>query len=548
MREPPASLIADQPAAEAEPAACLPLRIAAGLLRDPHASLAHALRLAQSLGRIALGEQPEHAPADPRFDDPDWKTHPLRSRALQAWLAGGRHLHDWISNSPVSEQDRTRLHFLADQLGDALAPSNGPLNPQALRRLQASRGASLVSGLRNLRDDLLHNRGLPSHVDRAAFEVGGNLATTPGSVVLRSEMLELIQYHPTGKQVFCRPLLIVPPQINRFYIFDLEPRRSLVKHALDAGHAVFMVSWRNPDARHRHWGFSEYVQGLIEAIDACLSISGSESLNLAGACLGGLTNALLLNEMARRGRLQQISSATYLVTPLDCRSDMPALLFLDARRREQARLRSLDRGVLPGHELARLFAWLRPRDLIWRYWTNNYLLGEGPQAFDVLYWNADNTRLPAELHGELLELLGHEDEAPRLPAEVCDSPVNFKGVDIDSYAVAGITDHITPWTGVYRSMQALGGDCRFILARGGHIQAILNPPGAAASGFQEAPLKACPAEQWRASADHQQGSWWPHWSAWLQMRSGDRVAAPATAGNSNYPIIEAAPGSYVRQT
>lgn len=547
MREPLASLIADQPAAKVEPAACLPLRIAAGVLRDPHRSLGHVLGLARSLGRIALGEQPEHTPADPRFADPAWQTHPLRSRALQAWLAGGRHLHDWISSSPVSEQDRARLHFLADQLGDALAPSNGPLNPQALRRLQDSRGASLVSGLRNLRDDLLHNRGMPSHVDRSAFEVGGNLAATPGSVVWRSETLELIQYQPTGSEQFSRPLLIVPPQINRFYIFDLEPQRSLVRYALDAGFAVFMVSWRNPDARHRHWGFSHYVEGLIQALDACLAISRSDSLNLAGACLGGLTNALLLNELARRGRLQQITSATYLVTPLDCRSDMPALLFLDAHRREQARLRSLGQGVLEGHELARMFAWLRPRDLIWRYWTHNYLLGEGPQAFDVLYWNADNTRLPAVLHGELLELIGHEDEAPRLPAEVCGSPVDFGAVSVDSFAVAGITDHITPWTGVYRSMQALGGDCRFILARGGHIQAILSPPGTAAASFQEAPLDTCTAEQWQARADTRQGSWWPHWSAWLRMRSGERVAAPATAGNSDYPIIEAAPGSYVRQ-
>lgn len=549
MREPLASLIAEQPAQEAEvsPSACLPLRVAASLLRDPLGAAAHALGLARTLGSVARGEQPVPMPNDRRFSDPQWQTHPLRRRAMQAWLAGGRHLHEWINSAQMPEQDRERLRFLADQLGDALAPSNSPLHPQVLQRLRDSRGASVLQGLSNLRHDLLHNRGLPTHVDRSTFEVGRNLAASPGSVVFRNEMLELIQYRPSGAQQYQRPLMIVPPQINRFYIFDLDPQRSLVRHALDAGFAVFMVSWRNPDSRHRHWGFSEYVEGLLEALDACLSISGSDSLNLAGACLGGLTCALLLNELARRGRLQQIASATYLVTPLDCRSDQPALLFLDPHKRERARLQSLQKGVLQGHELARLFAWLRPRDLIWHYWTHNYLLGESPQAFDVLYWNADNTRLPAVLHGQLLELIQHEHQAASLPLEVCGAQVDFARLDVDSFAVAGINDHITPWLGVYRSMRALGGRCQFILANGGHIQAILSPPGTPKAGYLQGPLDGLPAADWQSTANSAEGSWWPYWMAWLQTRSGELVAAAPTAGNGEYPIIEPAPGSYVRQ-
>lgn len=546
MREPLAPH-ADIAPATGERATCLPLSVLANLLQNPQRAAAGALALARQLGRIAAGEQPLSRPADARFSDPQWQQHPLRSRALQAWLATGREIDRWIVDMPLQEQDRQRLHLIAEHLGDALAPSNGPLHPRFLPRLRESAGASLVDGLRNLRNDLLHNGGLPRHVAADAFEVGQDLAATPGSVIFRNEMLELIQYQPRTAEQHQRPLLIVPPQINRFYIFDLGEQRSFVRHALDGGVAVFIVSWRNPDPQHRHWGFSDYVHALTEAVDACLAISRSESLNLLGACLGGLSCALLLNELARQDRRRQVASCTYLVTPLDGRGDHPALLFLDARTRERARLQSLRQGVLHAHQLARLFAWLRPRDLVWRYWTQSYLLGESPPAFDILYWNADGTRLPAQLHGEILDLLAHESAAPHLPAQEPPGPGDFSHLDIDCFAVAGSSDHITPWRSVYRSMHRLAGNCPFVLASSGHIQAILSPPDTPGAHYFAAPTSEADAEQWQRSAQRMDGSWWPRWLGWLQARSGARQPSPIEPGSPQHPPLAQAPGSYVRQ-
>ncbi|EAN8120709.1 alpha/beta fold hydrolase, partial [Salmonella enterica] len=373
-------------------------------LGNPLHTAHHLLALGSQLGRVMLGETPHQPhPRDNRFSDPTWSQNPFYRRGLQAYLAWQKQTRQWIEESSLDDDERARVHFLFNLLNDALAPSNSLLNPLAVKELFNTGGQSLVRGLAHLVDDLRHNDGLPRQVDERAFEVGVNLATTPGAVVFRNELLELIQYRPMSEKQYARPLLIIPPQINKFYIFDLGPTNSFVQYMLKSGLQVFMVSWRNPDPRHREWGLSSYVQALEEALAACRSITGSRDPNLMGACAGGLTMAALLGHLQAKRQLRRVRSATYLVSLLDSQFDSPASLFADEQTIEASKRRSYQRGVLDGGEVARIFAWMRPNDLIWNYWVNNYLLGRTPPAFDILYWNADNTRLPAAFHGELLD-------------------------------------------------------------------------------------------------------------------------------------------------
>jgi len=479
-------------------------------LTNPLHTARHLLALGGQLGRVMLGDTPyQPHPRDSRFKDPTWSQNPFYRRGLQAYLAWQKQTRLWIEESSLSDDDRARAHFLFSLINDALAPSNSLLNPLAVKELLNTGGQSLVRGLSHLLDDLRHNDGLPRQVDERAFEVGGNVATTPGAVVFRNDLLELIQYKPMSEKQYARPLLVVPPQINKYYIFDLSPSNSFVQHMLKNGLQVFMVSWRNPDPRHREWGLSSYVQALEEALNACRSISGNRDPNLMGACAGGLTMAALQGHLQAKKQLRKVRSATYLVSLLDSQFDSPASLFADEQTVEAAKRRSYQRGVLDGGEVARIFAWMRPNDLIWNYWVNNYLLGKTPPAFDILYWNADNTRLPAALHGDLLDFFKHNPLTHPDGLEVCGTPINLKQVGLDSFHVAGSNDHITPWDAVYRSAQLLGGERRFVLANSGHIQSIINPPGNPKAYYLDNP---------RLSSD---------------------------PGNTTYPPLESAPGTYV---
>ncbi|MBU1859617.1 MAG: alpha/beta fold hydrolase, partial [Gammaproteobacteria bacterium] len=377
-------------------------------VKQPIHSARHALALGGQLGRVLLGDKPFKVnPQDPRFADPTWRDNPLYSRSLQSYLACQKQLNNWIDESNLDADDRARARFVTTLLGDALAPSNTLLNPQVIKELFNSGGSSLFKGVSHLFDDLVNNDGMPSQVSKHAFEVGRNLATTSGSVVFRSELLELIQYKPMSEKQYAKPLLIVPPQINKFYIFDLSSEKSFVQYALKNGLQTFVVSWRNPDPKHREWGLSSYVEALEVAIDACREITGSKDVNLLGACAGGLTIAALQGHLQAKRQLRKVASATYMVSLLDSQIDSPAMLFADEKTLEAAKRRSYQQGVLDGRDMARVFAWMRPNDLIWNYWINNYLLGKQPPAFDILYWNNDNTRLPAALHGDLIDFFKH---------------------------------------------------------------------------------------------------------------------------------------------
>ena len=514
-------------------------------LRQPHQVLAHGFTFAAEASRI-LGGSSELAPdtKDRRFQDTTWKENGLYQRGLQLYLSANKEVHDWVDASIPDIDDRRRAHFVLSLFTDALAPSNSVLNPEALKRLLETGGNSAVQGLRHLLDDLQHNGGMPSQVDKSAFKVGENLATTPGAVVFRNEVLELIQYQPVTKKVSERPLLVIPPQINKFYVFDLSPKKSLAQYLLSNGVQSFTISWRNPTAAQRHWGLDTYVGAIEEAIDVIRDITGSDDCNLLGACAGGMTAIALVGHLAARGE-RKVNATTLLVSSFDTGNDPGILgLFATEEAIEAARRRSHAQGVLDGKEMERVFAWLRPNDLVWNYWVNNYLLGHEPPAFDVLYWNSDSTRLPAKFHGELLTLYQQNPLAEPGKLTVCGTPIDISQVDCDFYDVGGMTDHIVPWESSYHSSLLLG-KREFILSNSGHIQSILNPPGNPKATFFTNTERPADAKAWFEGATKQNGSWWEHWKAWLLARSGSQKAAPASPGNSTYKPLVEAPGTYV---
>ncbi len=515
-------------------------------VKQPHLVLAHGLTFAAEAARI-VGGSSQLAPdsKDRRFQDPTWHENEVYRRALQLYLAANNEMHDWVSAITLQGDERRRAHFALSLLSDALAPSNSVLNPEALKRFLETGGESAVRGLRHLFADLRHNGGMPSQVDTSVFKVGENLATTPGAVVFRNEVLELIHYRPVTETVNERPLLIVPPQINRFYVFDLSPKKSLVQYALNNGLQVFIISWRNPTPAQRDWGLDTYIGAIGEAIDVVCAITSSPDCNLLGACSGGITTVAFVGYLAAREE-RSVHALTLLVSVFDTGNDQATLgLFATEEAIEAARRHSHMRGVLEGKEMARVFSWLRPNDLIWNYWVNNYLLGHEPPAFDVLYWNNDTTRLPAALHSEFLTIYQHNPLAQAGALTVRGTPIDASQITCDCYVLAGTTDHITPWQACYRSSRLLGGQRQFILSTSGHIQSILNPPGNPKATFLTNAEQPADAQDWYAGATRHSGSWWEDWKAWLLARSGSQKAAPPSVGNSTYTPLVEAPGTYV---
>ena len=514
-------------------------------LRQPLHSARHLVAFGGQLGKVLLGDtlhQPN--PQDARFQDPSWRLNPFYRRTLQAYLAWQKQLLAWIDESNLDCDDRARARFLVALLSDAVAPSNSLINPLAVKELFNTGGISLLNGVRHLLEDLVHNGGMPSQVNKTAFEIGRNLATTQGAVVFRNEVLELIQYKPLGERQYAKPLLIVPPQINKFYVFDLSPDKSLARFCLRNGVQTFIVSWRNPTKSQREWGLTTYIEALKEAIEVVLSITGSKDLNLLGACSGGITTATLVGHYVASGE-KKVNAFTQLVSVLDFELNTQVALFADEKTLEAAKRRSYQSGVLEGKDMAKVFAWMRPNDLIWNYWVNNYLLGRQPPAFDILYWNNDTTRLPAALHGEFVELFKSNPLNRPGALEVSGTPIDLKQVTCDFYCVAGLNDHITPWESCYKSARLLGGKCEFILSNSGHIQSILNPPGNPKACYFENDKLSSDPRAWYYDAKREEGSWWPVWLGWLQERSGELGDPDFNLGSAAHPPLEAAPGTYV---
>jgi polyhydroxyalkanoate synthase len=518
-------------------------------------AVAHPSHTAASLGHltttaadVVLGRDERQPDAkDRRFADPAWSQNSWYRRLAGVHLAAEAELTAWLAGSTLSEVDRERARFVLSFLLDAASPSNLPLNPAALKRLIDTGGTSAVAGVRHLLGDVLHNGAFPRQVDTGKFEVGGNLATNEGSVVFRNEVLELIQYQPRTDLVHARPLLIAPPQINKFYVFDLSPQKSLVRYALERGFQVFMISWRNPTAEHRDWDLATYLTATEEAIDVVRAITGSPDVNLVGACSGGITSVALAAYLSARGK-QVINSLSLFVSVFDMSEDRTLLgVFASEETLAAAKRHSYVRGVLDGQDLARVFTLLRPNDLVWNYWVNNYLLGNEPPAFDVLYWNNDTTRLPAAFHGQLIDIYRDNALAHTHEVMINGTPLDLGTITTDAFVMAGTTDHITPWDACYRSALRLGGDVEFALSNSGHIQSILNPPHGNPKALHFVnPDRSPTADQWLDGATKVAGSWWPRWAEWLAERSGAEVAAPTELGDAVHTPIEVAPGSYVR--
>ena len=522
-------------------------KLLVALVRRPRTTAGRLWSLAAESGRVAIGTS-TLAPSrrDRRFADQAWMTNPILRRMVQLYLAGGRTAEQVVSDARLKWRDEQRTQFLTSNLVEAVAPSNVPLvNPASAKAAIDTAGASLARGGAQLVRDLRSSPRIPEMVDRSAFEVGRNIAVTTGAVVLRTEVFELIQYTPQTEQVRDVPLLLVPPTINKYYALDLAADRSLVEFLVREGQQVFVMSWRNPDARHATWNFDTYVQAILDALDAAERVSGTNRTVLAGICSGGILASIAAAYLAATGRPDRLAAFALAVTVIDNAHAGVASALGTRRMARAAKAVSRRRGYLDGRALAEVFAWLRPGDLVWNYWVNNYLLGKKPPAFDILFWNADTTRMPAGLHADFVDLALDNQLVTGGALIVLGVPIDLSQIDVDSYIVAGIADHITPWQNCYRTTQLLGGSSRFVLSTSGHIAALVNPPGNPRASFQVNKANPADPEEWLKSAETQSGTWWNDASAWLAERCGALRPAPEQLGGGGLrPIVEA-PGTYV---
>jgi polyhydroxyalkanoate synthase subunit PhaC len=485
-------------------------------------------------------------PSDRRFKAAAWSEQPYFAFLKQGYLLYAEYMCELARTAPLAEHEKRGLEFATRQYLDAIAPSNfAATNPDVLAKAFATDGGSLVQGLRNLADDA--QKGRITMSDESAFAVGRNLAMTPGSVVYRNDLIELIQYDATTPTVYRRPLVIVPPCINKYYILDLKPENSLVRHAVAEGHTVFMVSWRNIPAELGHLTWDDYIeQGALTAIRVAREISGAKSVNALGFCVGGTLLASALAVLSAR-RDTSVASATFLTTMLDF-ADPGEIGVYVSREMLAARESSLMSGQrVQGSELAGAFASLRANDLVWNYVVNNYLKGETPPAFDLLYWNGDSSNLPGPWYVYYLRNMYLDNKLLEPKAlTMAGAAIDLSRITIPCYIYASRDDHIVPWRSAYRSTSLLGGDCTFVLGASGHIAGVINPPHPVRRNYWSNELITDNADDWLDRADSAAGSWWPHWHAWLAERAGARRAAPGHAGNDrNRPLVPA-PGDYVR--
>jgi polyhydroxyalkanoate synthase len=523
-------------------------RLAGGLVRRPRAVARRSAALADELARIALGRsqrQPEQG--DRRFDDAGWFESPFFHRLMQAYLVVGRTVTELIDDADLGWDDDRKAHFIAENLVAALAPTNFPWsNPAVMKRVIETGGLNFLTGARRFARDVRRPPRLPANVDTGAFALGRDIALSPGAVVMRDERFELLQYQPTGSEVREVPLLIVPPMVNKFYIFDLAPHRSLIEYLVGRGQQVFVISWRNPTARYRDWALDTYAGAVMDALDAVADISEVERANVLGNCAGGMLVGMVASRLADIGEQDRLATLTLGVCVIDNERSNVVNAFATERSAKLAALASSRKGYLDGRDLASVFLWLRPNELIWPYVVNNWLLGKDPPSFDILYWNADTTRMPAALHREFLTIATRNSLKRPGAVTVLGSGVDLSRVTVDSYLVAGIADHITPWQNCYRTTQLLGGTKRFVLSTSGHIAAIVNPPSNKRASYRTAGTLTPPsAEEWLSQASLDEGTWWADWDAWLAEHSGSMRPAPQQLGSDKYAALGKAPGEYV---
>jgi poly[(R)-3-hydroxyalkanoate] polymerase subunit PhaC len=537
------------------------LEMTTRMMQDP-VTLVHAqmslwydyMRLWQSATERMMGGEPEPvaepAKGDRRFTDPAWEENQLFDFVKQSYLLTARWLQATVEGiEGLDDKTARKVDFYTRQFVDAMAPSNFLMtNPEVLRATLESGGENLVKGLQNLLDDLDRGQGRLDikMTDDEAFEVGVNLAVTPGKVVYQNELIQLIQYAPTTDRVFKRPLLIMPPWINKFYILDLREKNSFVKWAVDRGHTVFVISWVNPDEELAGAGFDDYmVKGPLAALDAIRKATGEREVNVIGYCLGGTLLACTLGYLAAKGE-DPIKSATFLASMVDFEEAGELEVFIDEEQLATLEERMSERGYLEGSDMATTFNMLRANDLIWSFVVNNYLLGKDPFPFDLLYWNADSTRMPAAMHSFYLRAM-YQDNKLVEPGgiELAGVPIDLRQVETPAYFLSAREDHIAPWASTYGATQIFAGPMRFVLSASGHIAGVVNPPAAGKYSHWVNPELPRTPLAWLKRAKEVPGSWWPDWAKWVARRAGPKVKA-RIPGAGKLKAIEDAPGSYVR--
>ena len=493
----------------------------------------------------------EPAKGDKRFKHEAWQEHFLFDYVKQSYLITARWLHDSVANvEGLPEPMRKKVDFFTRQYIDAMAPSNFALtNPEVFRETVATGGQNLVRGLNNLLDDIERGNGQLkiSMTDTKAFELGVNIATTPGQVVAQTDLMQLIQYEPSTKKQWQRPLLIIPPWINKYYILDLREKNSFIRWAVNEGITVFVVSWVNPDEKLAHKDFEDYItDGTLAALDAMEKATGEKDANVIGYCLGGTLLAATLGHLAAKKQQKRIASATFFTSLIDFTAAGELEVFIDEEQVSSLERKMSERGYLEGSHMANTFNMLRANDLIWSFVINNYLMGRDPFPFDLLHWNCDSTRMPAKMHSFYLRNM-YMNNLLREPGALtlCGSKIDLSKVTVPTYFVSAMEDHIAPWKTTYAGPGILGGDSRFVLSGSGHIAGIVNPPAANKYGYWTNEDLVDSPDQWLAAAKQHDGSWWNDWRKWIGDYLG-REVAPRVPGKGKLKVIEAAPGSYAR--
>jgi polyhydroxyalkanoate synthase subunit PhaC len=517
-------------------------------LFKPEAFVTQSFDYFKALTSIVAGTS-EIAPdaKDWRFKDSAWSENPLYKRWAQAYLAMTDAVEKMIPDD-LPFEDKARAELVASIVTSTLAPTNSLMgNPAALAKTWETKGDNLNKGFRNFLRDLKDNGGMPAQVDDSGFEVGKNMAMTPGKIVLRTKMFELIHYQPSTEKVHEIPVLLIPPQIGRYYFTDLAPGRSFAEYTVAQGLQYFAISWRNPSPAERDWGLIDYVESAIEAVQAVAEIAGKPKVNVVGFCAGGILTAILSAWFKAR-KIDLINSVTLCVTMLNFKSEATLGAFRLPTMLTVSKAQSEMKGVLAGDELGKIFTWLRPNDLVWNYWVNNYLMGEDPPAFDILAWNKDSTNLSAKLHSDFLELFESNDLIEPGKFEIKGEKIDLLKIDCDSFVVGAVTDPLTPWKACYQAVHLLGGESTFALSNGGHIAALVNPPGNPKAWHMTGAGDPENADVWEETAVKHSGSWWESWTKWAGERGGKLVKAPKTLGSSRFEPVGDAPGDYVRES
>ncbi len=489
------------------------------------------------------------APGDRRFKDEDWVENPVFDHLKQSYLLASRYLYACAQSPDPDSHEARKAEFYTRQFIDAMAPTNfASSNPQVLRETVESGGENLLKGLNNLLNDLERGKGKLkiSMTDEEKFELGVNVAVTPGEVVFENDLIQLIQYTPTTEKAHKTPLMIIPPWINKFYILDLRDKNSFIRWAVSEGHTVFVLSWVNPDEKLAEKGFENYMlEGPLAALDAIEQATGEKKVNAVGYCLGGTLLASTLAWMQSNGD-KRIRSATFLATMVDFSEPGELGVFIDEEQLSLAEQEMQEKGYFEGADMAQAFNLLRANDLIWSFVVNNYLLGKDPFPFDLLYWNSDSTRMPRNMHSFYLRSM-YQKNLLCQPGGItlCDTPIDLTTIKVPVYILATREDHIAPWKSTYAATQLYSGKTRFVLGGSGHIAGVINPPAANKYGYCTNPELADNAEEWLAGAEQQEGSWWSDWQSWIAPNTGKQVAA-RVPGDGKLKVIEPAPGRYVK--